>query len=79
MNRSSSPPPEVVLGKQTHEGEPGDGNDSESDKDDPRNATQGASTIPSISNVTASTQRYALKKKLRPEQCDELDTLLVSS
>jgi hypothetical protein len=40
--------------------------------------TQPQSSQPPISNITASIQWYALKKKLHPEQRDELDTLLVS-
>jgi hypothetical protein len=77
-NRSSSPPPEVVLGKRTREGSPGDGSDTDLDDD---GGEQDASTTkqPSISNVTASTQWYALKKKLRPEQHDELDAFLLVS
>jgi hypothetical protein len=78
MNRSSSPPPEVVLGKQIREGGPGDGSDTDLDDD---GGERDASTTkqPSISNVTTSTQRHALKKKLRPEQRDELDAFLLVS
>lgn len=84
MNRLSSPPPEV-LGKRTREDGSGEGSDSEPDEDSPRNGEQGASEMqpqssqPSISNVTASTRRYAAKKKLRPEQRDELDAFLLVS
>jgi hypothetical protein len=87
MNRSSSPPPEDVLGKRTREeGEPGDGNDTEPDEEGTsRTSERGTPTArsqssqPSISNITASTLRYASKKKLRPEQRDELDTFLLVS
>jgi hypothetical protein len=85
MNRLSSLLPEVVLGKRTRQDGPGGSSDSESDGDTPRNNKQGALTLrpqssqPSISNVTTSTRRYALKKKLRPEQRDELDTFLLVS
>jgi hypothetical protein len=82
MNRSSSLLPEVVLGKQTCQDGPGGGSDSESDGGAPRNS---ASTLPpqasqpSISNVTTSTQGYALNKKLCPEQRDELDAFFLVS
>jgi hypothetical protein len=84
MDRLSSPPPEV-LGKRTCGNGSGEGSDSEPDEDSPRNGKQGAlvvqaqSSQPSISNVTASTLRYASKKKLRPEQRDELDAFILVS
>lgn len=78
MNRSSTPPPEVVLGKRTREGGPGDGSDT--DLDDVGGERDVSTTKqPSFSNVTASTQRHALKKKLRPEQRDELDAFSLVS
>jgi len=61
MNQSSLPPLECVLGKQTHEGGPGDGSNSDPDDNGPRNGEQDAlmtqpqSSHPSISNVAAST------------------------
>jgi hypothetical protein len=70
----SSPPPDTTLGKRTREvDEPTDGNDTEPDNGSP---TQPQS-LPSISNVSAATLRYALKKKLRPEQREELDAFLL--
>jgi hypothetical protein len=72
----SSPTPEPVLGKRAHQGEdPPDGNDTEPDGEGP--LTQ--SLLPSISNVTAATLRYAAKKKLRPEQRDDLENFLLVS
>ncbi|KAF8220790.1 hypothetical protein L208DRAFT_1426818 [Tricholoma matsutake] len=59
---------------------PNDGGDSESEGDnDDHNAStlQPRSSQPSVSNVVASTQWYAMKKKLCPEQCNELDIFLL--
>ena len=84
INQLSSPLPEV-LGKRTREVGSGEGSDSEPDEDSPRNGERGASAMqpqlsqPSISNVMASTRRYAMKKKLYPEQHDELDAFLLVS
>lgn len=79
MNRSSPPP--QILGKRTHNDEGDEGDTTEPDEDSPRNGEQDslASSKPSISNVTISSQRYASKKKLRPEQRDELDAFLLVS
>jgi len=78
MLASSSPPPETVLGKRTR---PDDNSavDADTELDE-----QGPSTLirqppPSISNVTAATLRFASKKKLRPEQRDELDVFLLDT
>jgi hypothetical protein len=74
-----------VLGKRTCGDGSGKGSDPELDEDSPRNGKQGAlvvqaqSSQPSISNVMASTLRYASKKKLCPEQCDELDAFILVS
>jgi hypothetical protein len=79
MLQSSSPPPESVLGKRTRrEGEPGHGSDTGVDEEDPL-TTQSQPAPPSISNVTGFTQQYVSKKKLRPEQRDEVDTFLLVS
>jgi hypothetical protein len=65
--------PEPVLGKRPYQGEdPQDGNDTEPDGEG--SLTQ--SLLPSIGNVTAATLRYATKKKLCPEQRDNLETFL---
>ena len=70
----SSPPPETVLGKRTHD----DGNiDTEPDEDPPSTLQQ--TLQPSVSNVADATRRYVLKKKLRPEQRDEVDAFLLVS
>lgn len=72
----SSPTPEPVLGKRTHQDEDTlDGNDTEPDGEG--SLTQTSS--PSISNVTAATLRYATRKKLRPEQRDDLQNFLLVS
>jgi hypothetical protein len=69
----SSPTPEPVLGKRPYQGEdPQDGNDTEPDEEG--SLTQLLS--PSIGNITAATLRYATKKKLRPEQRDDLESFL---
>ncbi len=73
----SSPPPEPVLGKRTRQ-EDDDGNiDTEPDEDLPSTSQQ--SLPPSVSNVADASRRYALKKKLRPEQRDEVDVFLLVS
>src|ERR1700722_983127 len=76
MRQSSSPPPECVLGRRTRDdddiGGPG-ANDAEDLDVTPR-----ASALPN-SNVSAMASRYASKKKLRPEQRDELDAFLAVS
>src|SRR5258708_35408659 len=70
----SSPPPETVLGKRTHD----DGNvDTEPDEDLPSTLQQ--TLQPSVSNMADATRRYALKKKLHPEQRDEVDAFLLVS
>lgn len=76
MSRSS-PSPEQVLGKRTHEqdDEQGAGGDTEPEEGSSSSA-QAQSLAPSLSNVTAATLRYATFKKLRAEQRDELDAFL---
>ena len=72
----SSLPPEQVLGKRAHE------QDDEQNAGDtePEEGTSAVSQVqllaPSLSNVTAATLRYAMHKKLRAEQRDELDSFL---
>ena len=78
MNRSS-PIPEPVLGKRARQvDEPQDGDDTDQDEQ-PSSAIQPQSAVPSISNVTAAALRYTTKKKLRPEQRDEVEALLLVS
>lgn len=72
----SSPTPEMVLGKRTHDDHPGeDGGDTEPDEEGfslPRPETM----TPSMSNLAAATMRYASRKKLRPDQRDEIEAFL---
>lgn len=72
----SSPPPEQVLGKRTHEqDDEQEGGDTEPEEG--TSATpQARSLAPSLGNVTAATLRYATYKKLRAEQRDELEGFL---
>lgn len=78
MLRSSSPPVEPTLGKRTREG--GDSEDrSDSDADRERSAPLEETALPSppsLNNLIAATLRYASKKKLRPEQRDEIEAFL---
>ena len=78
MNRSSSPgPEETALGKRAREGDhPGDQDDTEPDDDESAPAATALQSPPALSNITAATLRYASKKKLRPEQRDELEDFL---
>ena len=79
MNRSSSPIPELSLGKRTRPaGDPEDGNDTEQDED-LSSPVQPSSTTSSFGNITAAALRYASKKKLCPEQHDEVEALLLVS
>ena len=73
----SSPPPEPLLGKRVRDDDqPGDDDHaSEADEEEP-STTHIQPSIPSISNLTAMTLRYAAKKKLRPEQWDEVEAFL---
>ena len=79
----SSPTPESVLGKRTRRADDStDGNDTEPNDTEPDNgspSTTQLQSLPSISNVAAATLRYASKKKLRPEQRDEVDAFLLVS
>lgn len=73
----SSPPPEQVVGKRTRQEDDDGGIDTEPDEDSP--STYQQSLPPSVSNVADATRRYALKKKLRPEQRDEVDAFLLDT
>jgi hypothetical protein len=75
----SSLTPEPVLGKRTHrEQDTPDGSDTEPDEEG-SSTTHPQSLLPSISNITAASLRYATKKKLRPEQCNDLEAFLLVS
>lgn len=74
----SSPPPEPLLGKRTH-----DGQDNEQEAGDTTEPDEGGSTTdstraqePSFGNITVATLRYASHKKLRSEQRDEVEAFL---
>ena len=72
----SSPPPEPVLGKRVHdedEPEASDGEPEESSGEHPQHLS------PSIGNLTAAALRYAVKKKLRPEQRDDVEAFFLVS
>ena len=74
MMRSSSPLEESPLGKRVREGDDlPDPDGSEPDEESPSSLPQ---IQPSLSNVIASTLRYASRKKLRPEQRDEVEVFL---
>ena len=74
----SSPPPEQVLGKRTHEQNDDDGQEGgDTEPEEGTSATaQARSLAPSHSNVTAATLHYATYKKLRAEQREELEAFL---
>jgi hypothetical protein len=75
MSRLSLPP-EQVSRKRTHEQiNEQEGGDTEPDEGTFATA-QARSLAPSLSNVTAVTLRYAIYKKLRTEQRDELEAFL---
>jgi len=69
MLQSSSPPHSVLGRRSRHEG-----NDTDTEPD-----TVEPHALPEISNVSAAVMRYATKKKLRPEQRDDLDSFLTVS
>ena len=77
----SSPPPEQVLGKRTHEEgdeqEDGDEPGGDTDLEERTSASAHAQSLaPSLANITDATLRYATYKKLRSEQRDELEAFL---
>ncbi len=75
MMRSSSPLEESPLGKRAREED--DSIDQEGSEPDEEPASPQHQQIqPSLSNVIASTLRYASRKKLRPEQRDEVEAFL---
>lgn len=82
MLRSSSPPVEPALGKRVREGtDSEDHSDADADADADREgsapfAETALPSPPSLSNVIAATMRYASRKKLRPEQRDEIEVFL---
>ena len=72
----SSPPPAMVLGKRVHhDDQPGEGDDDD-DVDEEGSSTPRLQPLSSISNLTAVTMRYASRKKLRPDQRDEIEAFL---
>ena len=78
MMRSSSPLVETALGKRVHEGndlEDDDAAESDGEGPPPVEATA-PHALPLLSNLIAATLRYASRKKLRPEQCDEIEGFL---
>jgi hypothetical protein len=81
MRQSSSPPPESVLGRRTRDDDDVGANDTGEDLDvTPRASAQAMNNSTNIiSNVSAMALRYASRKKLRPEQRDELDAFLTVS
>ena len=72
-----SPPPEQVLGKRVHDDDQPEASDGELDEESSTNRPQPLS--PSISNLTVATLRYAAKKKLRPEQRDDIEAFFLAS
>ena len=75
----SSPPPAMVLGKRVHhDDQPGEGDDDDDDDDvdEEGSSTPRLQPLSSISNLTAVTMRYASRKKLRPDQRDEIEAFL---
>lgn len=80
----SSPPPETALGKRARQGEGDDPRDrtdenTNTDPDEETSVSSAQSPLPSLSNVATAALRYASKKKLRPDQRDEVDTFLLVS
>ena len=73
----SSPPPEPVLGKRARQEDPLDV-DTEPDEE-PSSTTRPQPSSQCISNINAVTLRYASKKKLRPEQREEVEAFLLVS
>ena len=81
MMRSSPPPdPEPLLGKRVRDDDqPGDDDHSTEPDEEGSSTTRLQPSIPSISNLTAATLRYAAKKKLRPDQRDEVEAFFSAS
>lgn len=69
----SSPPPEPLLGKRVRDDDqPGDDDHDTEPDEEGSSTTHPQLLIPSMSNLTAATLRYASKKKLRADQHDEV-------
>ena len=80
MLRSDSPEPEAsTLGKRNraNDSEDHDGSDTEPDLEAPTTTSQ--TLVPTSSNITAASLRYATQKRLRSEQRGELDAFLSAS
>lgn len=74
-----SPTPERVLGKRTRSGDdPPDGSDTEPDMETSSTTQMQSSSTPH-SKVISATLRYAMKKRLRPEQHSEVQAFLLVS
>ena len=70
----SSPPPEPLLGKRVRDDDQaGDDDHSTEPDEEGSSTTHPQPLIPSMSNLTAATLRYASKKKLRADQRDEVE------
>ena len=77
---SDSPEPEAsTLGKRNraNDSEDHDGTDTEPDLEAPTTTSQ--TLVPTSSNITAASLRYATQKRLRSEQRGELDAFLLAS
>lgn len=72
MSRSS-PPPEPVLGKRVHDDDQPEASDDEPEESSTHHPQP---LSPSVSNLTAAALRYAAKKKIRPEQRDDVEAFL---
>lgn len=80
MMRSSSPLPESVLGKRAlQDDDDRDGNDTEPDDGASPVPLSRSGPAPLTTNISVASQRYAVKKKLRPEQRSEVDTFTLVS
>ena len=75
MMRSSSPVEESALGKRVREGDESIDHDGSEPDAEPASSQQ-QQVQPSLGNVISSTLRYAARKKLRPEQRDEVEAFL---
>ena len=72
MMRSSSPPPEPLLGKRVHDDQEDGGHGTETEEDESPTTRPQPSSV-SASNLTAAALRYATQKKLRLEQSEEVE------
>ena len=70
----SSPSPEPLLGKRVRHDDQEDGGDHDTEtEEDESPATRPQPPSISVSNLTTAALRYATKKKLRPEQSEEVE------